>query len=383
MSNASPPCILQVCAVDFTAYHFLRPLMEACAEQGWRVEFACAPGPDADALVGMGFRHRSIPVRRSRSPFAHVVAALALASGLRRNPVDLVHTHTPIGGLVGRAAAIVTGSRVVHTFHGLPFADPPSPTDRVFLAIERILAARTSYFFSQAGGDAQRAIALRIARAEDMLVIGNGVDTTRFGPDQGVRAEIRRELGVPDEAVLLVAVSRLVREKGLGEVADAVHSLASDPRLHVAIVGRALPSDRSDMTAELRVHPVVSALGPRWRMLGYRADVNRLLKGADVFVLASYREGLPRSVIEAMASGVAVVATAIPGCRELIDDGMTGLLVPPRDAPALAAALARLIREDGLRAEMGRRARKVALERLDERVVVGRQLPVLAGLVRS
>lgn len=377
-SGGRTPRILEVCAVDFTAFHFLRPLMEACAAKGWEVGFACAPGPGAEALARMGFTYRPVPITRSRSPVRHLVAATALALGLRRDPVDLVHTHTPVGGLVGRIAAIASGAVAIHTFHGLPFTGALTLTDRAFLAVERVLAARTAFFFSQAGGDADRAAALGIARPQDTLVIGNGVDIGRFRPDPDVRAQVRRELGVPPDGVLVITVSRLVREKGLLELADAAQALATEGRLHVAIVGHALPSDRSDLTGALRDHPGASALGARWKMLGYRPDVHRLLQGADIFVLASYREGLPRSVIEAMASGLATVATAISACRELVEEGRTGLLVPVRDASALARAIGALIGDEALRSSMGRRARELAVGRHDERLVIERQLPVLA-----
>jgi glycosyltransferase involved in cell wall biosynthesis len=114
--------------------------------------------------------------------------------------------------------------------------------------------------------------------------------------------------------------------------------------------------------------------------LGYRADIHRVLAAADIFALPSYREGLPRSVIEAFACGLAVVATDISGCRELVEPGKTGLLVPARDSDALARALALLIADPSLRAAMGERAQRVALERHDERKIVALQVRLLERL---
>lgn len=372
--------MLQVCAVDFTAYHFLLPLMRACRDDGWVVELACANGKWLPHIESEGFRSRPIPISRSRSPLAQVRAVIALASSLRRDPPDLMHTHTPVGGLVGRLAAFtVPNMPVVHTLHGLPIrSGKPRGVERPFLIAERLVARRTAFFFSQAAGDIARGAALGVLRPADSLAIGNGVNTDRFAPDPLTRAEVRAEFGIPLDAVLAVSVGRLVREKGHIEVADASAMTADVAALHVVLVGEALPSDRTNVAEELDRHAVKQTLGHRWRRVGYRPDVDRLLKAADLFMLASHREGLPRSVIEAMACGLPVIATDIPGCRELIDPGVTGVLVPVGDVSALAAALRKLAEDPGLRAAMGSRARKRALHHHREEDVVARQLPVLA-----
>jgi len=376
--------MLQVCAIDFTAYHLLAPLMRGSRDAGWDVEFACARGPWIPALEQEGFRHRQIPITRAVSPARHARAAAALALELRRDPPDLVHTHTPAGGLVGRFATFVVPSLpVVHTFHGLPFEDEPrGSVERSFAAVERLLARRTSYFFSQASGDLERACRSGFARAADSMVIGNGIDTDRFAPEPAKRASARAELGVPDGDVLVVSIGRLVREKGHLELADTAFALRARTELRVAIVGEALPSDRTGIGAELHEHPAAAALAGRFRLLGHRADVDRVLAAADIFVLASYREGLPRSVIEAMATALPVVASDIPACRELVTDGANGLLIPPRDPIALSRALDRLVTDAALRRTLGARGRAFALLRHQERDVVARQLPVLERIAR-
>lgn len=377
--------MLQVCAVDFTAYHLLAPLMRASREAGWDVEFACAPGRWISTLEHEGFRYRPIPVARSVSPLRHLRAASALALQLRRGGIDLIHTHTPAGGLVGRLAALAAPDMpVVHTFHGLPFeGEPRSVVERGFAAVERALARRTSFFFSQAIGDLERACRSGFARAADSLVIGNGVDTDRFAPDQAKRASARAELGVPPGAVLVMSIGRLVREKGHLELADAAFALRDRSDLRVAVVGETLSSDRAGIVRELREHPATTASPPPLRLLGHRTDADRLLAASDIFVLASYREGLPRSVIEAMAAGLPVVVSDIPACRELVEDGQSGLLVPPRDPGALARALERLVAEPTLRRMMGARGRELAMLRHRERDVVGRQLPILERVARD
>lgn len=348
------------------------------------VEFACADGPWTAALQAEGFRYRPMPISRARSAVKQVRAAVAFARSVRADRPDLIHTHTPIGGLVGRLGAFaVPNVPVAHTFHGLPLReDTRSLTERAFLSVERILARRTAFFFSQASGDASQAVRLGVARSEDLLVIGNGIDTALFAPDTGERTAMREELGVSADDVLVSSVGRLVREKGHLDLADAALACADLGSMHVAIVGEALPSDRDPVTGALDAHPVVARLGPRWHRLGYRADVQRVLQASDIFVLATYREGLPRTVIEAMTTGLPVIATDIPACRELVEPGVVGLLVPPGRPTDLAAAIRRLVTDAVTRRTMGERARQRAVARYDERDVVARQIPVLERLAR-
>lgn len=369
--------------MDFTAFHLLRPLLLRCQAEGWEVEFACADGPGARTLVNEGFRHRPVPMTRGLSPVRQAIAVSALARSLRDDPPDLVHTHTPVGGTVGRLAAVLAGcSPLVHTFHGLPLrGERPTTVESAFLALERILSRRTTYFFSQASGDVARAVSLGIARQEDTLVIGNGVDLGRFTPDPVIRAEIRQELGIPQEAFVVLVVARLVREKGLLEFAEAAARLADVGSLHVVVVGSALSSDRTSVEPELTRHAVRQRLAQRWQPLGYRSDVERILKGADVFALPTYREGLPRSVIEAMATGLPAVVTDIAACRELVTDGENGLVVPAGDVSALEHAIRRLAADSALRRAMSASAVQRARRDHDERDVLERQIVALAGLV--
>lgn len=374
--------VLQVCAVDFTAYHLLRPLLHGLRDNAWDVEFACADGPFAARLRSEGFRHRVIPISRKASPVHQLVAVAALAVSLVRDRPDLLHTHTPVGGLVGRAAAALARIPAVHTFHGLPLKDPsrPTPIERVFIVAERILARGTRVFFSQARGDVDTAVTLGFASRDRTIVVGNGVDIDRFAPDESRRAKMRAGLGLDEASVLVITVARLVLEKGLLDLADAAYLLASDSRVHFAIVGAALPSDRTDVTAELSRHAAAGS-GHRWQLLGHRSDVDALLQAADIFVLPSYREGLPRSIIEAMASALPIIATDIPACRELVDPGENGLLVTAGDVSALADAIRRLAEDPTSRRRLGARSRALAIERHDERTIVALQAKELDRLV--
>ena len=181
------------------------------------------------------------------------------------------------------------------------------------------------------------------------------------------------ESAITADRVVVVAVSRLVARKGYRELAAAMRDV---PGAELWVVGDRLESDRGeDMAATLRS----AGLGDRLRLLGYRGDVAAVLAAADIFVLPSYFEGLPMSVIEAMLTGLPVVATAIRGPREQVVPEVTGLMVPPREVAPLAAALRRLVADPKLRAAMGEAGRSRALELYDEAKVLARTLAALGA----
>jgi glycosyltransferase involved in cell wall biosynthesis len=173
---------------------------------------------------------------------------------------------------------------------------------------------------------------------------------------------------------VVVAVSRLVRHKGYPELLEAMQ--ATPPNAVLWVVGERLPTDHGE-SMEPHFRRAAEALGRRLVRLGYRHDVPRLLAAADVFCLPSHFEGLPMSIIEAMLTGLPVVSTEIRGPREMVVPEGTGLLVPPMQAPPLAAAISRLAADPALRARMGAAGRARALERFDEGKVVARTLDLL------
>jgi glycosyltransferase involved in cell wall biosynthesis len=363
--------IIEVTNVDFSLRHFLLPMMRGARARGHEVIGVSADGPLLAEVRAEDFRVEPVPFQRSVSPTGNARALAALVRLLRAEKPGLVHAHMPISGFLARVAARLAGvPRVAYTCHGFLHNQPGSPLRRgAGLAMELLGARFTDIFTTVSTSDAADARRRHIWR--DPVVVGNGRDPTLFRPDPAARARIRAELGVPDDAVVVVAVSRLVGDKGYGELAAAMRDVA-DAMLFV--VGERLASDRGeDIAAMLDA----AGLGSRLRRLGYRRDVNAVLAASDIFALPSYHEALPMSVIEAMFTGLPVVASDINGPREQVEHNKTGLLVPPRQAGPLAVALARLVGNPGMRATMGGAGRTRALARYDEAKVVGHLLDVL------
>jgi glycosyltransferase involved in cell wall biosynthesis len=363
--------IIELTNVDFSLRHFLLPLMRGIRARGHEVIGVCAEGALLDGARGEGFRVVSVPFARRLSPLAHVRAFRDLVRLLRAERPDLVHAHMPISGFLGRLAARLAGvPRVAYTCHGFLFNQQGSWLRRTGSLVMELIGGRfTDVFMTVAASDAADARRLWIFR--DPVAVGNGRDPVLFRPDPAARATIRAAFGTPAHRIVVVAVSRLVRDKGYPELAAAMAALR---QAELWVVGARLASDRGDDMAALLAH---AGLGDRLRLLGYRTDVAAVLAAADIFVLPSYFEGLPMSVIEAMLVGLPVVATDVSGPREQVVPGVTGLLVPPRQVAPLADALIRLEADARLRTAMGQAGRARAMALYDEALVVGRTLDLL------
>ncbi len=362
--------IIELTNVDFSLRHFLLPLMRALRADGHEVIGVCAEGALLDSVRTEGFRIETPPLARSLSPVAQTRAFLALYRLFRAERPDMVHAHMPISGFLARLAARAAGvPRVAYTCHGFLFNQPgPWWRRAASLVMEWVAGRFTDVFLTVSREEA--ADAMRLGICKHPVSVGNGRDPNAFRPDAAARARIRAEFGVPDGRVVITAVSRLVRHKGYPELLAAMRDVGAE----LWVVGERLASDHGE---DMEPYFARAGLGARLRRLGYRTDVAAILAASDIFVLPSHFEGLPMSVIEAMLCGLPVVATNIRGPREQVDEGVTGLLVPPAKADALRAALLLLVGDATLRARMGVAARAKAVREFDEEIVLRRTMEAL------
>jgi glycosyltransferase involved in cell wall biosynthesis len=367
--------VAQLINVDFALNHFVLPLMREIRARGHEVVGICADGPLLATARAEGFRIVPAPFRRSYDVLNHARAYRFLKTLFRKEKFDLLHVHTPLAGLIGRLAGRAAGvPKIAYTAHGFYFHDRMAWPQRAFhVGLEKLGARATDILMTQSAEDAATAIRLGLAPGGIAHAIGNGVDVERFRPAPGCRASVRAELGVPEDAVVAVMTGRLVAEKGYPELFAAALRV---PALHLWCVGSRLASDHADPIGA-DIEAAEAAMGARLKLLGYRPDVENLLAAADLFVLPSHREGMPRSILEAMATGLPVVATDIRGSREEVVQDATGLLTPVGDVPALAEALARLVDDPALRLRMGAAGVARARALYDERKVIARQMEIL------
>jgi len=305
-------------------------------------------GPLVDELGRIGIRHIAIRLGK----FSGLSAAGALATVLRENAVDVLHTHGGIAGLYGRLAARKAGTpAIVHTVHGIHYLHYRNPAaKRAFIALERRLSRSTDAVVFVSVADMECAARLRLALPPKARLIRNGVPSIapeRLRDPAAVKAELGAE-GKP----LVVAVSRLHRQKGVTYLLRGVPFVRNEiPDVRVVVAGGGPLADQ--LKAEVKALRV----GDNAVLLGERKDALDILAAADIFVLPSLWEGLPYVLVEAAALGKPIVAADIDGVREVIRNGATGILVPPRDPGALAAAIILLLRDPEFARQLGEAAR--------------------------
>lgn len=366
----SRPCIVHATAVEFTAQKLLLPQLRELHDRGFDVRLICAMSEWSADLAPFSPIH--IPFSRKAKPHSTAACIVRLAGVVRDLKPAVLHLHSPAVALPARLiprTVLPSNTRVVYTAHGFGHQwDNPRRRDAVLIHAERLLARRTDALLFQSAEDFEHARRERFATR--LRWIGNGVQPYWFEvPDL--------ERGMPDLRVLYVG--RLVREKGL---LDLLEALSCVERVQLTVAGAELPSDRDGVTAEARRMAQLPPLQGRVCFAGMVAqrDVAVLMARHDVLALPSWREGLPRSVIEGLAAGRPALVTDIRGCRELVTDGEQGRVVPPRSPSALADALVSLrdAPPQGLRA-MGHRARARARSYREEDVI-GRIVDAYAEL---
>ena len=366
--------ICQLCAVDFTLYHFILPLIRSELDAGHEVVAICSDGKWIEKIRYKGFAVKTISISRSFNIFHHIRSYHRLVKLFRQESFDIVHVHTPVAAIVGRlAASRAKVPCIVYTAHGFYFHEGMGYIKRrLFIELEKFLGRFTDVLFTQAKEDADAAKFYKLCKSDKILAIGNGVNPSDFKvfnndyERTAHRINIRRLLKTSEDEVVLVVVGRLVVEKGYRELFEAVEGM----NLTLWVVGEKLISDH-DATVS------IPKCQDKIRVLGYRDDIPELLQASDIFVLPSYREGMPRSIIEAMMARLPVVATNVRGSREEVIDGETGRLVPVKDAKSLRNAIDELAKNATLRKSMGEAGYRRAIQLYDEKKVIERQLNFL------
>jgi lipopolysaccharide/colanic/teichoic acid biosynthesis glycosyltransferase/glycosyltransferase involved in cell wall biosynthesis len=364
--------ILVVTAVDAMAWLLLRPYLHGLARAGYEVHIACMPGVFLARLQSEGFHLHPVHMRRSFNPFVHLRPVLELVKLLQSIRFSAISLHSPIAAGVARlAAAFVRRPNLTYVVHGFYFHEgTPWFWRKMLVAIEWILGGLTDAFVFVSEEDRQTALRAGIVRnGAAAVTIHNGVDLAAFSPRPPAAVVSRKgELRIPADAPVVGIVARIVKEKGYREffeMARALRDGGSEARF--LVVGDSLVSDRDQFGAVFQQLVRDSGLSDRFVFTGLTDGVARYLSLMDVFVLPTYREGFPRSIIEAMGAGLPVIATDIRGCREAVADGTTGLIVPPRNLPALTGAVQMLLGDRDLARKMGAAGRRRAEELYDLR----------------
>jgi glycosyltransferase involved in cell wall biosynthesis len=352
MSDATPrPRVVLVITLAEVggAQSYVAALLPALAERYDVVLAAYGEGPLREAAARHGVRFVPLRhVRRAIRPWRDLAGLFELARLLRRERPQILHASSSKAGVLGRLAAALTRVPIrIFTVHGWAFAAYEGLPARLYRLTDRLMAPLTTVTICVSERERAAGLAAGTCREERTVVIRNAVDVAAAPRSNHDRAKPR-----------LISVGRLKAPK---DFLTLIRALAELPKesFEAVIVGDG--PDRGTVDAEIRRLGLDGSV----QLAGQRHDVPALLARSDVFVLSSRSEGLPVSVLEAMAAGLPVVASSVGGLAELVVDGESGMLVPPGDPESLASALRRLIDDHQLRQELGAAARARARASFD------------------
>jgi len=369
--------VCQVCAVDFTLNRFLLPLIDAMKKEGWEVHSVCSDGVGAQKLRLEGYVIHDIKITRTINPIAAIASIFRLFQLFRAERFDLVHVHTPVAAMIGRfAAKIAKVPLVVYTAHGFYFHEHmPTWKQKIFILLERIAGGCTDLLFTQSEEDAKTAISEKIMPPCSVLAIGNGVNPLHFNPEIfSTRGKIRALLAIPERAFVIGLIGRQVKEKGICEFLQAAIAVSKvNDSIWFLMVGERLSSDHA-AGIDLDIALAIKELGKRLVITGTRDDIPEMLQAMDVFCLPSWREGMPRSIIEAMMMAKPIIATNIRGSREEVLPGETGVLVSIKSPQELMEAMLLFASHPDQCIAYGIAGRERALALYDEGHVIGLQI---------
>ena len=378
-----PKKVLMFANTEWYLFNFRLPLAKHLREQGVEVIMVSPIGPYGKKIETEGFRWIAVPMlRRSLNPITEIGLLWRLFKIYRDEKPDLAHHFTikcvVYGGLVASAAgthgvvSAVTG--LGYVFIGNDFkAKILRPIVRQLLRF--VIAGRNRRLILQNPDDRQIFLKAGLIKNEHIrLIAGSGVDTQRFQPST-------KHVLLAQSCARVVFAARLLWDKGVSEFMEAAQQLYSQGiKAEFVIAGDPDPGNPASIPEETLIKwgelPFIT-------MLGHVTDMAALLESADIMVLPSYREGLPRSLIEAAAAGLPIVTTDVPGCRETVENGVNGYLTPVRDSSALAVALKKILENPVLAKQMGVAGRAKALAEFDERLVFTKTEAVYSELMSA
>lgn len=323
-----------------------------------------------------GFDYHSYTLARRVNPSKDVQAILQLRHLFQKSRPHIVHTFDTKPGVLGRLAAVWAGVPiVVGTLPGLgELYTTNAPTTRLVRALyqplQKLACHLSDITFFQNPDDAEQFITTNVIQGNKAKIIpGSGIKTDLFDPElttSDERNSIREEFGISPHSILVTMVSRLIRSKGVLDFVSAAAAVQqTHPDIRFLLVGP-VDTDSTDKIADQELERITQTI--LWP--GARQDIRAILAASDIFVLPSfYREGIPRSLLEAGAMGLPLITTDFPGCREVVEEDLNGLLVPVRDPNAIACAVCKLADNHEMRQRFGRSSRQRVIQQFSLSVV--------------
>ncbi len=367
-----------VATIPAVVHAFLRSHIQAAAEK-YEVTVICN-AVDQELLHGLKARLVLLPIERKPSPWRDLQVLLQLCKLFRRERFDIVHSIMPKTGLLAMIAACFANVPIrIHTFTGQVWVTKHGVRRNLLKWFDKLIGYFATCILADSPSQRDFLVNEGVLPSGKGKVIGAGsicgVDPARFSQDLAARRAVRLELGIAQEATVILYVGRLNREKGMLDLATAFNALAKRHQdLVLLLVG-----SEEDVSFSL-IQETCGAEGGHLHHVSFSFTPERYMAAADIFCLPSYREGFGMTIIEAAACAVPAVASSIYGITDAMVDGKTGLLTPAGDVTALSKALLELIDGEELRRQMGNAARLRVLELFSSEKITGKLLELYASL---
>lgn len=362
------------------------PLMQ-CLREGYDISALGSVPMLHDKFLAEDFRYYQYHLNRKVNPASDLLTISQLVSTFRRLKPEIVHAFDTKPGVWGCLAARMSGVPIViGTVTGLGTLYVYDTLQArlvrsVYESLQKVAFNLSDLCIFQNHDDARKFVAAGLVPDEkQMVILGSGVDTDAFSPDRvsdEVLARLRGDLGLEADEIVVAMISRVVRSKGVHEFGAAAEEVrARHPKVRFLLVGPMdnESSDRLNFKDQARLRETVI-----WP--GTVQDILSVLAVSNVLVLPSYREGIPRILLEGASMGLPIVTTDTAGCNEVVKDGLNGYLVPVRNSAALSQAISRLVEQPKLRRKFGRNSRQWAVERFDTSIVADQTRSVYQQLL--
>jgi N,N'-diacetylbacillosaminyl-diphospho-undecaprenol alpha-1,3-N-acetylgalactosaminyltransferase len=376
-------------SLDINLYLFRLAWMQELNKEGYSVTAVVPEGEFFEKIVQQGINAVNYRmVRRSINPFREILTIIQLWRIFRREKFDIVHTFTIKPNIYGAFAARLAGTRIViNHVTGLGYVHTENTTKTFLLRLLLSVLYRISFKICHRiifqNPEDFKILKSFLDPQKVLLIKGTGVDTDYFDRKQADQKQVERlknELKISNKSVVITLIARLLRHKGVEEFIEAAKLLLPRyPDLIFLVVGWKDEGNPSAVTDDFIAQ---ARRQERVVFLGKRDDIREILAITDIYALPSYREGIPRTVMEAMSMERPVVASDVPGCRDIVVDGENGLLVPARDSAALSRALEKLVLDPVLRKNFGQANRIKVIAELSNSIIIDQVLRVYEHLER-
>lgn len=361
--------VATVVKIHVNVFHI--PCLKMFQEQGWET-WVCSRNDfdnPKDCVIPHCDHYIDIPFERNPLKPGNVKAYKMLREIIEKEQFDLIYCHTPVGAMLARLAGISArkkGTKVIYMAHGFHFYNgAPLLNWMIYYPAEKFLSRFTDGLITINQEDYRRA--QKFHAGKTILIPGVGIDLDKFQKKEPTRQEIRNKLGIPESKIILMSVGELTKRKNHMVMIEALARLKEYDILYV-ICGD------GPLKARLRAKAEELGVRERLKLLGFRKDIAELHKAADIFVFPSLQEGLPVAVMEAMASGLPIVASKIRGNEDLISNNQGGYLINPKDSEQIAKAIEKMIQNPEKREKMEKRnleiitkyGQETVLQKMDE-----------------